>query len=175
MPVARAVGKTVEWDVTSIAPGESVTVTIDTRFDEAGRTVNQATVTNPGGPWRPVVSPQACGDGDGLACAPVTVTAPLAQTGGGGALLPLALAGGLLALGILVVRPAATGPPLTGSSERRARGQEDNIPLPASWDPAPARRSRPRGNGRMRFAARVRGLRQRLNEHCLAERFQAGE
>lgn len=70
MPVARAVGKTVEWDVTSIAPGESVTVTIDTRFDEAGRTVNQATVTNPGGPWRPVVSPQACGDGDGLACAP---------------------------------------------------------------------------------------------------------
>jgi uncharacterized repeat protein (TIGR01451 family)/LPXTG-motif cell wall-anchored protein len=102
-PTARALAGTVEWDVAAVPVSESVTVTVDVRYEAPGNTINQATVTNPDGPWRPVVSPAGCDDGAGTACAPVSVTVPLAQTGGGGWVVLTALGGVLLALGILAV------------------------------------------------------------------------
>jgi uncharacterized repeat protein (TIGR01451 family) len=99
VPTAREGDGTVEWHIAQLRAGESVTVTVDVRYDTAGSTVNRATVTNPDGPWRPVVSPQDACDGDEAACAAVLVTVPLAATGGAGWAVPATLAGLLLTLG----------------------------------------------------------------------------
>ena len=102
-PAARVDGGNVHWQITELAVGASATMTVDVRYDRPGATVNRATVTNPEGPWRPVDSGETCPDDESAACAPVTITVPLAATGGAGWLLPATLAAVLLALGLVML------------------------------------------------------------------------
>ncbi|MGA7146926.1 MAG: DUF5979 domain-containing protein, partial [Microbacterium sp.] len=101
-PTARVDEGTVTWAIPEIKAGESATVTVAVRYDRAGRTVNRADVTNPAGPWRAVITPDAC-EGEGMACEVVTITVPLATTGGSLPVLGATLAGVLLALGAVLV------------------------------------------------------------------------
>lgn len=64
------------WAVTELAPGDSVTYSITLRFPKPGDYVNHADVSVPTGlpPFNPNESVDPCDAGEGVACAPVTVS-----------------------------------------------------------------------------------------------------
>lgn len=54
-PEGRLDGRELTWAIDSLEVGGELTYTVTVTYPEAGDTVNVALVTNPDGPWRPVV------------------------------------------------------------------------------------------------------------------------
>lgn len=54
-PEGRLDGRELTWTIDDLAVGASAVFTVTVTYPEAGDTVNTALITNPDGPWRPVV------------------------------------------------------------------------------------------------------------------------
>lgn len=75
MPVAIENGSELSWEIDELAPGDSVSYTVVVEYSEVGTHINRASVTNPPGPWEPVVTAKPCSDDPEQACTNVTVLA----------------------------------------------------------------------------------------------------
>lgn len=83
-PAGRVHDGVVDWTVENLPAKDSMQLTVDVRYAAAGEATNQATVSTPDGPWRPVIADHECEDGVGSSCAAVEVTTPPNPGGGGG-------------------------------------------------------------------------------------------
>ncbi|AWB90232.1 DUF5979 domain-containing protein [Salinibacterium hongtaonis] len=100
-PVAAQSGTELEWDIASLAPGDSTSFTVVVQYDGVGTRVNSASVTVPPGPWLPVTPADPCGDDPTASCVSVSVLA-LTVTGVSGLDFALMLGLVLLIVGALI-------------------------------------------------------------------------
>lgn len=100
-PTATQNGTELEWDIASLAPGDSTSFTVVVHYDGVGTRVNSATVTVPTGPWLPVTPSDPCGDDPTASCVTVSVLA-LTVTGISGLDFALMLGIVLLIVGALI-------------------------------------------------------------------------
>src|SRR5690606_34527074 len=75
VPAATQAGSDLSWEIDELAPGDSISYTVVVEYSAVGTHINRASVTNPPGPWQPVVTVKPCTDNPEQACTNVTVVA----------------------------------------------------------------------------------------------------